>query len=83
MALIRYLADIKSNGSGEGQRRLLLIEEPELFLHAQAVEQLRAALTKLFVGAYQVVFVTHSPMMVDRESIVETRIARNPHPRAR
>ncbi|KXO10892.1 ATP-dependent nuclease [Marinobacter excellens] len=76
MALIRYLADIKSNGSDEGQRRLLLIEEPELFLHPQAVEQLRAALTKLSEGAYQVVFVTHSPMMIDRKSIVETRIAR-------
>lgn len=79
MALIRYLADIKSNGSDEGQRSLLLIEEPELFLHPQAVEQLRAALTKLSEGAYQVVFVTHSPMMIDRKSIVETRIARKCH----
>ncbi|WP_288365939.1 hypothetical protein [uncultured Marinobacter sp.] len=76
MALIRYLADIKSNANDEGERRLFLIEEPELFLHPQEVEHLRAALTKLSEGAYQVVFVIHFPMVVNRKSIAETRIVR-------
>jgi len=76
MALIRYLADMKTPNGEAVQRRLLLIEEPELFLHPQAVEQLRAALLKLSKAGYQVVYATHSPMMIGRKAITETRIAR-------
>lgn len=48
MVLIRYLADMTPPPKGETvQRRLPLIEEPELFLRPLSVEQLRAAFFKL------------------------------------
>lgn len=76
MALIRYLADLRSQSTQSAQRRLLLIEEPELFLHPQAIEQIRQALETLSQDRYQVIFATHSPMMIARKSIPRTRIIR-------
>jgi len=68
MALIRYLAEIKSTIK-ENTRTLLLIDEPELFLHPQAVEYVRLALKKLAKNEYQIVFSTHSPQMIDYDDI--------------
>lgn len=76
MALIRYLAELKAEEGQKAQRRLLLIEEPELFLHPQAIEQVRLALESLSQAGYQVVFATHSPMMIDRADIPHSRIVR-------
>lgn len=76
MALIRYLCDLRVQGSHSAQRRLLLIEEPELFLHPQAIEQVRRALETLAEGGYQVIYATHSPMMISRRAIPRTRIVR-------
>jgi putative ATP-dependent endonuclease of the OLD family len=76
MALIRYLADLRSLSGRSPQRRLLLIEEPELFLHPQAIEQIRQALETLSQERYQVIFATHSPLMIARKSIPRTRIIR-------
>ena len=76
MALVRYLADLRAQSSCSVQRRLLLIEEPELFLHPQAIEQIRHALETLSKGEYQVIFATHSPMMIARSTIPRTRIIR-------
>jgi len=69
MALIRQLAEVKQ-GEGDGPTRtLLLIDEPELYLHPQAIEQVRAALKALANEGYQVLFSTHSPIMVTREDV--------------
>lgn len=69
MALIRQLAEAKQ-GEGDGPTRtLLLIDEPELYLHPQAIEQVRAALKALSEEGYQVLFSTHSPIMVTREDV--------------
>jgi putative ATP-dependent endonuclease of OLD family len=76
MALVRYLADSKVADGDQVQRRLLLVEEPELFLHPQAIEQIRMALESLSNAGYQVVFATHSPMMIDRSAVASTRIVR-------
>jgi hypothetical protein len=48
---------------------LLLIDEPELYLHPQAVEYVRAALKTLAVGNYQVVFTTHSAQMIPADDV--------------
>jgi len=76
MALIRYLADVRAGEQNSAQRRLLLIEEPELFLHPQAIEQVRTALDSLAERGYQVVYATHSPVMVGRAAAARTRIIR-------
>jgi len=69
MALIRQLAEAKK-GEGDGPTRtLLLIDEPELYLHPQAIEQVRAALKALSKEGYQVLFSTHSPIMVTKEDV--------------
>ncbi len=74
MALIRYLADIKAHGNQNPTRTLLLIDEPELYLHPQAVEYVRSALKSLAEKEYQVIFATHSPLMISADDIGTTVI---------
>lgn len=74
MALIRYLAEIKKEESVGLARRMLLIDEPELYLHPQGVSRLRQALYTLSQSGFQVVFSTHSPMMLSRENAASTII---------
>lgn len=68
MALIRVLADRKLSESAGATTRLLLIDEPELFLHPSAVHLLRDALLLLATHGYQVLVSTHSPIFVDASS---------------
>ena len=42
MTLIRHLADLKLNNQEQATTTLLLIDEPELYLHPQAIEILRS-----------------------------------------
>lgn len=69
MALLRRLAETKQRKNGHPSRRLLLIEEPELHLHPQAVELVRLSLKQLSHEGYQVVFATHSAQMVTAEDV--------------
>src|SRR6185312_11532811 len=72
MALIRYLADNKRATANQGARTLLLIDEPELYLHPQAIELVRESLKTLSQYGYQVLFTTHSPLMVTTDDILNT-----------
>lgn len=76
MTLIRHLAEIIKDVSKEGKTNLLLIDEPELFLHTQAIELLRSSLKMLSNKGYQVIFTTHSPFMIEQEDIPFTNIVR-------
>src|SRR5690606_6994220 len=76
MTLIRHLAEITKDVSKEGKTNLLLIDEPELFLHPQAIELLRASLKSLSKKGYQVIFTTHSPFMIEQDDIPYTNIVR-------
>ena len=76
MALIRHLAEIKSIAETGPSRTLLLIDEPELYLHPQGIEQVRAALRTLARTGYQVVFSTHSPLLIHQDEIANTVIVR-------
>ncbi len=73
MALIKLLADLNgataANASGT---TMLLIDEPELYLHPQAIELLRTSLLQLSTQSFQVVFSTHSPLLVGREHALQT-----------
>lgn len=67
IALIKCLADVKREAGGNaGRTTLLLIDEPELYLHPQAIEVVRAALSRLAEDGYQVVVTTHSANMISR-----------------
>lgn len=76
MALIRQLAESQSIDDNSATRTLMLIDEPELYLHPQGVEQVRTALRSLATGRYQVVFATHSPLMIGREDIADALVIR-------
>lgn len=76
MALIRLLADIRRTRDQDLSRRLLLIDEPEIFLHPQGVRGLREALRVLSKSGYQVVFTTHSPLMLSSDNAPDTVIVR-------
>ncbi len=75
MALICYLAAAAGTGS-TCARKLLLIDEPELYLHPQGVRRVRRALSVLATKNFQVVFSTHSPLMLDRANAAHTVIVR-------
>lgn len=64
MAMVRHLADLKRGETTAGGASLLLVDEPELFMHPFAVEQVREALRSLSEAGYQVVFSTHSAQMI-------------------
>ncbi|MGE0188852.1 MAG: ATP-dependent endonuclease [Steroidobacteraceae bacterium] len=64
MALVRHLAEVRRNSLAPQGTTLLLIDEPELYLHPFAIEQVRAALKSLATNGYQVIFSTHSAQLV-------------------
>lgn len=69
MALLRRLAETRQAHEKHATRRMLLVEEPELHLHPQAVELVRLSLKQLSREGYQVIFATHSAQMVTAEDV--------------
>lgn len=68
IALIKCLSQIRREQAANNHRTtLLLIDEPELYLHPQAIELVRASLSTLSVDGYQVIFSTHSANMIARQ----------------
>jgi energy-coupling factor transporter ATP-binding protein EcfA2 len=76
MALVRHLADIKRESGEQASNTILLIDEPELYLHPQAIEVLRDALKTLSTQGYQVIFSTHSPFMITSKDVGNTLLIR-------
>lgn len=76
MALIRHLAEIKRNSQNNYSTTLLLIDEPELYLHPQAIEIVRDALKTLSKNGYQIIFSTHSAIMVTHEDVANAVLIR-------
>lgn len=67
IALIKCLSEIRRQAVANTARTtLLLIDEPELYLHPQAIELVRASLSRLSEEGYQVAFSTHSANMIAR-----------------
>ena len=79
MALIRHLADTRTPDVATSTRRLLLIDEPEVYLHPQGVRRLRSALEQLSELGFQVIYSTHSPMMLCRENAPGTVLVSKSH----
>lgn len=78
MALIRHLAEIRRAASAVQGTTLLLIDEPELYLHPFAVEQVRGALKSLSTTGYQVIFSTHSAQLVGATDAQHALLVRKP-----
>lgn len=75
MALIQHLAEIQKKPNSKNTT-LLLIDEPELYLHPFAIEQIREALKKLSKTGFQVIFSTHSAQMISMEDAPNTLLIR-------
>jgi predicted ATP-dependent endonuclease of OLD family len=77
ITLIQYLSEIKrTQPSNSNTTTLLLIDEPELYLHPFAIEQVREALVSLSNNDYQVVISTHSAQMITYEQARNTLLIR-------
>jgi putative ATP-dependent endonuclease of the OLD family len=76
MALIQYLSDVQRTDNTKPTRTLLIVEEPELYLHPHGIEQVRAALKKLSKGAYQVLAASHSPQFIAPEDVKHCLLVR-------
>lgn len=75
MALIKLLADLTGGAANNpGGTVVLLIDEPELYLHPQAIELLRESLLALSTQRFQVIFSTHSPLLIGRAHALHTLI---------
>jgi len=75
MALIKMLSEYGVNMESDS-RKFLLIEEPELYLHPKGILVLRNALRKLSKAGYQVIFATHSPLIITKDDIADTILIR-------
>jgi len=80
MAMVRHLADLKRGEDAAGGATLLLVDEPELFMHPFAVEQVREALRALSNVGYQVVFSTHSAQMILAKDAKDALLMTKKHP---
>lgn len=65
-AILRRYADLVSvNDSGEKKKMIIAIEEPELYMHPQAQRTLRGVFKQIAYNGDQVIYSTHSSLMVD------------------
>jgi putative ATP-dependent endonuclease of the OLD family len=80
MAMVRHLADLKRGETAAGGATLLLVDEPELFMHPFAVEQVRESLRALSNVGYQVVFSTHSAQMILAKDAKNALLMTKKHP---
>ncbi|MEQ1600093.1 MAG: AAA family ATPase, partial [Methylotenera sp.] len=74
MALIQLLAIQIQNLQLNLPTVVLLIDEPELYLHPQAIEILSESLVLLSKQNFQIIFSTHSPLLASQEKILNTSI---------
>lgn len=76
MTLVRHLAEVKRGAGQAGGTTLLLIDEPELYLHPFAIEHIRVALKSLSENGYQIIVSTHSAQMVKAKDAQDSVLIR-------
>ena len=62
MALITHLAALEKSGSSRSD--MILLDEPELYLHPHGIEQVRLSLLALSNAGTQIILSTHSPQLL-------------------
>ena len=63
--LRRYAEHMTSAPDGKKRNLILAVEEPELYMHPQAQRTIRRVFRKIAEGGDQVLFSTHSSLLVD------------------
>lgn len=65
-SILRSYANLVTSRSAKEKRTLILaVEEPELYMHPTAQRTIRRVLRAISDGNDQVLFTTHSPLLVD------------------
>lgn len=80
IALLQVISEHLNTTDSDPSCSLLLIDEPEMYLHPRGISNLRETLRKLAGndGRFQIIFSTHSPLMVCRESAAHTVLVKKP-----
>jgi putative ATP-dependent endonuclease of the OLD family len=76
MALVQCLADKSISATSGSTSKLLIVEEPELYMHPHGVEQVRVSLKTLSKAGYQVLVATHSPLVISSSDVADTLLIR-------
>ena len=63
--LRRYAELMTSSPEGKKRSLILAVEEPELYMHPQAQRTVRRVFRKIAAGEDQIIFSTHSSLLVD------------------
>ncbi len=63
--LRRYAEHMTSSPDGKKRNLMLAVEEPELYMHPQAQRTIRRVFRSIAEGGDQVIFSTHSSLLVD------------------
>lgn len=63
--LRRYAEYMTSSMDGKKRNLILAVEEPELYMHPQAQRTIRGVFRKIAEGGDQILFSTHSSLLVD------------------
>jgi putative ATP-dependent endonuclease of the OLD family len=78
-AILRAYAKLVTQVKGKERRTLILgVEEPELYMHPTAQRATRTVLRSIADGGDQVIFSTHSPLLVDVSFFDEIIRCENP-----
>ncbi|MFZ0964385.1 MAG: ATP-dependent endonuclease [Terriglobia bacterium] len=65
--LRRYAEYMTASPEGKKRNLVLAVEEPEIYMHPQAQRTIRSVFRKIAAGGDQVIFSTHSALLVDVE----------------
>ncbi len=82
-SILRAYAKLVTRRADATRRTLILgVEEPELYMHPTAQRTIRKVLRTIADGGDQVLFSTHSPLLVDVTYFDEIIRCENPEPKA-
>jgi putative ATP-dependent endonuclease of OLD family len=73
-SLLRFREDWRKERSGDIRNIIICFEEPELFLHPNAANQMRDTIYELTNNENQIICTSHSPYMIDLSREQENQI---------
>ncbi len=76
-SLLKFREDWKKERDGDLRNLVICFEEPELFLHPNAANQMRNTIYELAGSDNQIICTSHSPFMIDLSRENENQIINN------
>ncbi len=76
-SLLKFREDWKKERDGDLRNLIICFEEPELFLHPNAANQMRNTIYELAGSDNQIICTSHSPFMIDLSRENENQIINN------